>query len=194
VEDIQVVGEAANGRDAVDLAGRLRPDVVILEIGLPDVNGIAALNRIRGTHPGVRGLFLAAHKSLTSLGELVNVECVCMEDTPATLVEAIRRVHAGPEDPPADQVAFRALAEQLAARTGMTCLETAVLVRLAESDATNDQIAADLEKLWQRPVTRASIGHALERIMTKLDVEPRTRATLMKAVLTAHGGLHHGHV
>ncbi len=59
--DIQVVGEAENGRDAVYLATKLEPDVVVIDIAMPDLNGIEAARRIKKAAPGVKLLALSAH-------------------------------------------------------------------------------------------------------------------------------------
>ena len=59
--DIQVVGEAENGRDAVYLATKLEPDVVVLDIAMPDLNGLEAARRIKKAAPGIKLLALSAH-------------------------------------------------------------------------------------------------------------------------------------
>jgi DNA-binding NarL/FixJ family response regulator len=59
--EFQVVGEAENGRDAVYLATKLEPDVVVIDIAMPDLNGIEAARRIKKASPGVKLLALSAH-------------------------------------------------------------------------------------------------------------------------------------
>jgi two-component system, NarL family, response regulator NreC len=59
--DLEVVGEASNGRDAVALAQRLTPDVVILDVAMPDMNGVAATRAILDVHPEGRVLMLSMH-------------------------------------------------------------------------------------------------------------------------------------
>lgn len=58
--ELQVVGEAADGREAVQKAETLKPDLIVLDIGLPTLNGIEAAKRIRVVVPGTRILFLTA--------------------------------------------------------------------------------------------------------------------------------------
>lgn len=58
---MQVVGEAENGRQAVQLAGELRPEVVIIDIGMPDLNGIEATRQIVAEHPGIKVIALSMH-------------------------------------------------------------------------------------------------------------------------------------
>lgn len=57
--DLLVVGEAADGLDGVQKAQTLKPDLILLDVGLPELNGIEAANRIRRLAPGARILFLS---------------------------------------------------------------------------------------------------------------------------------------
>lgn len=60
-EDIEVIGEAKNGRQAVALAAKLRPDVVIMDIAMPVLNGLEATGQIHRAHPAIKVLILSAH-------------------------------------------------------------------------------------------------------------------------------------
>ena len=59
-EDVEVVGEAANGREAVALVAKTLPDVVVMDIGMPELNGVEATHEIKSAHPEVRVLALSA--------------------------------------------------------------------------------------------------------------------------------------
>jgi LuxR family maltose regulon positive regulatory protein len=60
-EDIEIVGEARDGQQAVDLTERLKPDVVVMDINMPDVNGIEATERILAINPDAVVLALSIH-------------------------------------------------------------------------------------------------------------------------------------
>src|SRR5258706_7139824 len=59
--DVAVVGEAANGREAIDLAQTLRPDLLVLDVGLPEIDGIEVARRLRASQPGLQLLALSIH-------------------------------------------------------------------------------------------------------------------------------------
>src|SRR3712207_7888486 len=66
-----VCGEAADGREAVALAASLRPDVVVLDVGMPGLNGLEALRRIRKASPGTEILVFTVHEADGMVGELL---------------------------------------------------------------------------------------------------------------------------
>ena len=67
--ELQIVGEVSNGLQAVESARRLRPDLIVLDIGLPSLNGIEAARRIRRISPGSRLLFLSQESSVEVVQE-----------------------------------------------------------------------------------------------------------------------------
>ena len=60
-EEVEVVGEAASGREAVELARTLSPDVVVMDVAMKDMNGIEATRQIRAEYPGVKVIALSSH-------------------------------------------------------------------------------------------------------------------------------------
>lgn len=96
--DVEVVGEAADGETGVQLAAELAPDVVVMDIGLPDLTGIEATRRLRALRPGIRVLALTVYEKDEYLEEMLRAGAagyVLKKAAARDLVAAIRRVHRG---------------------------------------------------------------------------------------------------
>jgi DNA-binding NarL/FixJ family response regulator len=96
--DLEVVGEAAEGREAVRLAAALRPHVAIVDIAMPDLNGIEAARRTRETAPGVRVVILSMHSAPRHVLHAFQAGAagyLLKESAGSEVVEAVRAVHAG---------------------------------------------------------------------------------------------------
>src|SRR5947209_5563062 len=64
-----VVGEASNGREAIEIAARLRPQLVVMDLSMPDLNGIDATRQIRQAVPGIKVIALTAHSDRRMMDE-----------------------------------------------------------------------------------------------------------------------------
>lgn len=96
--DMQVVGEADTGRAALERARELRPDVVVMDISMPELNGIQATERLRAACPNVKVLGLTAHEEKGYLRQLLKAGasgCVVKRVAVEELVLALRMVAAG---------------------------------------------------------------------------------------------------
>jgi len=96
--DLQVVGEAANGEEAVEAAKSLNPDVILMDVGMPIMDGIQAARKIVSEHPGIKVIMLTQHDNdrdiLASLA--AGASGYCLKDVePERLYTAIRSVHTG---------------------------------------------------------------------------------------------------
>src|SRR5208337_648039 len=69
--DMEIVGEAGNGRDAVELAERLKPEVVVMDVSMPELNGIEATRRLADSTPHTRVLALSMHKDSVYVREIL---------------------------------------------------------------------------------------------------------------------------
>jgi two-component system response regulator NreC len=95
---IEVVGEARDGREALEKAARLRPDLVLMDMEMPNLNGIEATRRIRQAHPNVKVLILTMYgeEELVARCLEAGASGYVLKDVPATqLLYAIRAVHRG---------------------------------------------------------------------------------------------------
>lgn len=187
--DFRVIGEAENGKQAIEQALKLRPDVVIMDLNMPVLSGAQATERISTELPATRVIILTSLGDLAPMARYMGAsEYLDKGCTPEELIAAIRRVHASrPSQERAGSAAedHTNAVELLAVRAGLTDYEKAVLQKVVATDLTVHQIATALSKEEQKTVTDSSVKHALDRVMTKLKVEPRTRAAVVKRVLEA---------
>lgn len=96
--DMEVVGEASNGREAVTEAGRLTPDVVVMDVTMPELNGIEATRRIGESVPRARVLALSMHKDSVYVREILRAGArgYLLKDAPQDdLVTAVRALARG---------------------------------------------------------------------------------------------------
>jgi len=96
--DMEIVGEAGNGRQAVDLAEQLRPDVVVMDVAMPELNGIEATRRMAENAPHARVLALSMHKDSVYVRETLRAGArgyLLKDSVAADLVSAVRAVAAG---------------------------------------------------------------------------------------------------
>ena len=97
-EDIQVVAEAGNGHEAVSLCREHKPDVVLLDLDLPDIDGLEVTRQIMSFQPGVRVLILTMHDSEEYANRAIQAGAagfIIKGVSPKELPEAVRRVAAG---------------------------------------------------------------------------------------------------
>jgi DNA-binding NarL/FixJ family response regulator len=96
--DMEIVGEASNGREAVESAETLRPDVVIMDVAMPELNGIEATRRLAASAPHTRVIALSMHKDSVYVREILRAGArgYLLKDSGAEdLVSAIRAVAKG---------------------------------------------------------------------------------------------------
>lgn len=96
--DIQVVGEADNGRDAITLSRSLRPDVLVLDVSMPQLNGLDTLAELKTTIPGLRVVFLSMHADLGIVQQALRsgaLGYVLKQSVASELLAAVRAASAG---------------------------------------------------------------------------------------------------
>jgi DNA-binding NarL/FixJ family response regulator len=170
--DLEVVGEAVNGADAVTLATRLVPHVVLMDLRMPEMDGVTAIGQIKAQHQDVHILVLTTYDSDSDILPAVEVGATgyLLKDAPREqLYQAIRAAAQGrPMLTPS--VAAR-LMERMRSPTveALTSREIEVL-QLVARGAHNKQVASQLY------ITEATVKSHLIRIYGKLGVEDRTSA------------------
>jgi DNA-binding NarL/FixJ family response regulator len=171
----EIAGQAQTGREAVELAATLAPDVIVMDIAMPVLNGLAATQQILASNPAARVLILSAHsddeyiRRMTAVGAVGFLE----KQTSATiLARAISEVAAG--RPFFSPVIERRIADRKKRTLGrdglltpngtrLTSRETEVLQLVAEGQA-NKQIAALLG------ISIKTVEKHRQQVMNKLDI------------------------
>jgi DNA-binding NarL/FixJ family response regulator len=173
--DLEIVGEAADGRQAIELAHLLRPDLVLMDLLMPELDGVAATAAIREELPGVRVLALSGYLEAHMIADVLHAGAIgyLLKDTQVDhLQRAIRAAAAGQVQlsPP---VAAR-LVKDVQLPGGppqLTRREEDVLTQLARGRA-NGQIARELHIAPQTVKTHVS------NILMKLNAHSRTEAAM----------------
>ena len=187
---LEVVGEASNGREAIEICLRLEPDLVLMDVRMPDIDGITATRRIKREQPGVGVLIVTMHENPDYLLEALDAGAAgyVLKDAPADrLISAVHRTLNG-ESPLNQELAtrlLRRLAEEKQQKPSasiptkrheplgeaLTPRETEVLT-LMITGQTNRQIAQSLT------ISKGTAKVHVERIIRKLGVSDRTQAAV----------------
>jgi two-component system, NarL family, response regulator NreC len=96
--DIEIVGEAANGREAIEQAGKKHPDVIVMDVAMPELNGIEATRRLSSLAPRTRVLALSMHKDSVYVREILRAGArgyLLKDSIDSDLVNAVRAVAKG---------------------------------------------------------------------------------------------------
>ena len=167
--DLEIVGEAGNGREAVELAAALRPDVVVMDVTMPELNGIEATRRLTADNPHIRVVALSMHKDSVYVREILRAGArgYLLKDSVADdLVAAVRAVASG-EGYLSPAVSNAVLDDYRKHVTNpidlLSSREREVLQMLAEGK-TNKEIAATLN------LSVYTVDAHRGRIMEKLNV------------------------
>jgi two-component system NarL family response regulator len=167
--DMKVVGEASNGREAVELWTKLRPDVTLLDLRMPELDGVAAIREIRGKDEEARFVVLTTFDGDEDIYRAIKAgaKAYLLKDVAReALMDCIRRVHEGETCVPpalAAKLAERVSGEALSAR------EIDVLKLMAEGKS-NKEIGARLF------ISEGTVKSHVKGIFGKLNVISRTEA------------------
>ena len=196
---LEVVGEAQDGQEAIERCRELHPDLILMDVSMPTMNGLEATRNIKAQSPETSVLILSAHADQSFLMDAVKAGAagyVLKGEHPDQVLDAVRAVLDG--ETPLDQGLamrlLRSIADETAAQENvrpqtqpaisvepassassianpLTPRETEVLGHLA-SGKTNRQIAQELH------LSLSTVKRHLERIISKLEVSDRTQAAV----------------
>ena len=176
LEDMDVAGEAADGAEAVELAGRLLPDVVLMDLVMPELDGIEATRRIKAASPATKVIALTSFDDDEKVFPAIKAGAagyLLKNVRPAELAEAVRKASRG-EALLAPSVAAKLMQEvagERPAASGLTDRELEVL-RLIARGLPNKQIAHELV------VSEKTVKTHVSNILAKLHLADRTQAAL----------------
>lgn len=185
--DIEVVGEAANGREALLVCSRLRPDMLLMDVRMPEMDGLAATREIKNRYPEISVLMVTMHENPDYLLEALKAGAAgyVLKDAPQEeVVGAVRQVREG-ESPLDSELAARLL-RRLAAEEGLKGPSRAArgssynqltrrefeVLRLMKLGFTNRQIARELV------ISLGTAKNHVEHIIAKLGASDRTQAVV----------------
>ena len=177
--DIQVVGEASSGAQALELAGDLKPDVILMDLVMPEMDGVEATRQILKRNPDAQVLVLTSYGSDNKIFPAIKAGALgfLLKDTrPEELIEALHRAAQGQSalDPAVARRLLREFAHEGATEDGVETLtrrEEDVL-RLVAKGMTNERIAVSLF------ISEATVRTHVGNILGKLNLSNRTQAAL----------------
>lgn len=180
-EGLEVVGEAANGQEAIALCGRLRPDLVLMDVRMPEMDGLSATQAIKQECPTTSVIIVTMYENPDYLIQALKAGAagyVLKGATRHEIITAVRQVIGG-ESPLKPELAaqlLRRIASTVSPRQGppveaLTPREYEVLRLLAEGK-TNGEIAFSLS------ISLSTVKFHIENIISKLGASDRTQAAV----------------
>jgi len=194
VEDIRIVGEAGNGREAIEVCDLLRPDLMLMDVRMPEMDGLAATREIKRRWPLVSVLILTVHESEDYLLEALKVGAAgyVLKDAPRSqLLDAVRGVLGG--EPSIDQKLSSQLLKRLAAElpdpVKTDYAKPGSTLALADPTQTLTPREMEVLRLLARGLSNQKISQELmvsvgtaknhvQHIIAKLGVSDRTQAVV----------------
>jgi DNA-binding NarL/FixJ family response regulator len=171
-EDMMLVGEASNGREAVESFRRLRPNVTLMDLRMPDMSGLETITAIRSDFPDARIIVLTTYSGDAQAAAALKAGAagyLLKNLVRKELLETIRTVHAGKRRIP-PEIATE-IAEHVADDV-LTDREVEVL-RAVAAGKSNKLIAAELD------IAEGTVKTHMKSILPKLDASDRTHAVMI---------------
>ena len=179
VPDMELVGEATNGREAVEMAGASKPDVVLMDLVMPEMDGIEAIRQIKSQHPEIAILVLTTFAGEDKVFPAIKAGASgyqLKDSDPEELVTAIRQVYRG--EPALHPLIARKVLQELSrpiegppTPDPLTPREEEIL-KLVAKGLENPEIADQLV------ISEATVRTHVSNIMSKLHLASRTQVAL----------------
>lgn len=177
-DNIEVVGEASNGAESVTMAAQLRPDVILMDLVMPEVDGIQATEQIRQSVPSTQVLVLTSFAEDQRVPNAIQAGAIGYLLKDVLKADLLQAIHAATEgEPTLHPEAQRQLMRQVVTPTAPNLLQTLTdremdVLRLIAQGQSNKEIAASLH------LTEGTIKGYVSAILGKLQVADRTQAAL----------------
>jgi DNA-binding NarL/FixJ family response regulator len=171
-QDMAIVGQASNGQEAIESFRRQRPDITLMDLRMPDMNGLEAITAIRAEFPSARIIVLTTYAGDVQAAAALRAGAagyMLKNLVRKELIETIRAVHAGKRRV-LPEIAT-GIAEHVADDT-LSVREVEVLRGVAEGKS-NKMIATELE------ISEATVKTHMKNILPKLDASDRTHAVII---------------
>lgn len=173
---LHVIAEARSGEEALELLATIQPDVIVMDIGLPGIDGIEATQRLKASHPEVRVVMLTAHhlsnEILAAMTSGADAFCLKSSD-PASLLLAIQAAALGSTylDPEVAEVVLGRVTQPPDTPSDLTQRELDVLLAIADGYSNKD-IADRLD------ISLGTVKKHVQDILVKLAANDRTQAAV----------------
>jgi DNA-binding NarL/FixJ family response regulator len=174
----QVVGEAQTGREVLAQIATLRPDIVLLDIQMPELDGISVARQLAEEHPEIKIIMLTMYRQDQHLLEAIKagIKGYLLKDADAEeLIKVIERVHRGESalDPALTDRVFAAVRRQESMPVETFSDRELAILRLVAAGHDNRTVATQLS------LSEKTVGNRLSEIFQKLHVTNRTQAALV---------------
>ena len=173
--DIEIVGTAADGNEAVQLAAECHPDIILMDLSMPNLDGFEATRQILAANPKIRIVALTSFSEQRKVFDAISsgaIGYLLKDSTPAELVDGVRAAFAGesPLDPKAARVLFEGQRNPVVVPT-LSPREWEV-ARVLSEGLTNKAIGKKLG------ISERTVKAHLTAIFSKLEVSDRTQAAM----------------
>ena len=180
--EIVVVGEANTGEETLSQAATLSPEILILDMELPDIEGTDVAAQIRDRFPGIKVLALSAHDDMFYIKGVLQAGAsgyLTKDEAPESILEAIRGISRGESGWISRRISARMASWVQPDKDGKLTLREEEVLRLVVAGKTNQAIAVELS------ISEKTVEKYMSAIFNKLNVTSRVEA----AVFAVHEGL-----